>query len=57
MFTIYLYRVAADTLNPTKVVLWSRSWKDVAKDVEINDTALEIVLESARDLLEYLEKY
>ena len=59
MFTIYLYRVAADhyTLNPTKVVLRSKPWKDVAKDVEINDTALKMVLESARDILEYLEKY
>ena len=59
VFTIYLYRVAADhyTLNPTKVVLRSRPWKDVAKDVEINDRALEMVLESARDILEYLEKY
>ena len=59
MFTIYLYRVAADhyTLNPTKVVLRSRPWKDVVKDVEINDTALEMVLDSACDILEYLEKY
>ena len=59
VFTIYLYRVAADhyTLNPTKVVLRSRPWKDVAKDVEINDTVLEVVLDSARDILEYLERY
>jgi len=27
------------------------------KEVEINDVALEMVLESAYDILEYLEKY
>ena len=55
-FTIYLYWVMADTLNSTEVMLRSKPWKDVAKDVEINDTALETVLESVRDILEYLEK-
>ena len=34
-----------------------RLWKDVAKDIEINDTALEMVLQSTRDELEYLERY
>ena len=59
VFVRYLYRVAADhyTLNPTEVVLRGKPWKDVAKDVEINDRALEMVLESVRDILKYLEKY
>ena len=58
-FVMYMYRVAADhcTLSQTKVVLRGRPWKDVAKDIENNDTALKIVLESARDILEYLENY
>ena len=58
-FVMYLYHVTADhyTLSPTKVVLRSKPWKDVAKDVEINDTALEMVLESARNILKYLERY
>ena len=29
----------------------------VRKDIEFNDTALEMVLESARNIPEYLEKY
>jgi hypothetical protein len=59
VYTLYLYRVAADhyALNPTKVVLTSKPWKDVEKEVEINDKVLEIVLESAYDILEYLEEY
>lgn len=59
VYTIYLYRVAVDhyTLNPTKVVLTSKPWKREEKEVEINDVALEMVLESAYDILEYLEKY
>ncbi len=59
VYTIYLYRVAVDhyTLNPAKVVLTSKPWKKEEKEVEINDVALEIVLESAYDILEYLEKY
>ncbi len=59
VYTIYLYRVAADhyTLNPTKVVLTSKPWKEEEKEVEINNVALEMILESAYDILEYLEKY
>ena len=59
LYTIYLYRVAADhyTLNPTKVVLTSKPWKEDERKIEINDAALKIVLESAHDILEYLEKY
>ena len=54
---MYLYRAGADTLIPTEVVLRGEPWKDVTKEVEVNDIALEIVLESARDILECLEKY
>lgn len=59
VYTIYLYRVAADhyTLNPTKVVLTSKPWKKEEKEVEINYDALEMVLESAYDILEHLENY
>lgn len=59
VYTIYLYRVAVDhyTLNPTKVVLSSKPWKEEEKEVEIDDAALEMVLESAYDILEHLEKY
>ena len=59
VYTIYLYRVAADhyALNPTKVVLTSKPWKKEEKEVEINYDALEMVLESAYDILEHLENY
>jgi len=59
VYTIYLYRVAVDhyTLNPTKIVLTSKPWREEEKEVEINNVALEMVLESAYDILEYLEKY
>jgi len=59
VYTIHLYRVAVDhyTLNPTKVELTGRPWRGKMEDVEINDTILEIVLKSAFDILEYLEKY
>jgi len=59
VYTIYLYRVAVDhyTLNPTKIVLTSRPWRGEEKEVEINNVALEMVLKSAYDIIEYLEKY
>ena len=59
IYTIYLYRVAVDhyTLNPTKVILTSKPWKEEEKEVEINDAALKMVLDSAYNILEYLEKY
>ncbi len=59
VYTVYLYRVAADhyTLNPTKVKLTSRPWRGEEKEVEIDEMVLERVLESARDILEDLEKY
>ena len=59
VYTIYLYRVTADhyTLNPTKVVLTSKPWKGEEREIEINDTALKIMLESAHDILEHIEKY
>jgi len=59
VFTIYSRRVAEDhyTLNPTKVELTSQPWNKVKIEVKINDVVLERVLNSAFDILEYLEKY
>lgn len=58
VYTIYLYRVAVDhyTLNPTKVALTSKPWRGQAKEVKIDEAALDKVLESAYDILNHLEK-
>jgi len=59
IYTIYLYRVAADhyVLNPTKVALTSKPWKGKEMDVEISEEALKRVLEAACDILNMLEQY
>jgi len=59
VYTIYLYRVAADhyALNPTKVMLTSKPWKDREEEVEINIETLKKVLEAAGDILRVLEQY
>ena len=59
IYAIYLYRVAADhyALNPTRVVLIGKPWKDMEVEIDINHISLEKVLEAADDILEYLEKY
>ncbi|BBG25944.1 hypothetical protein [Sulfuracidifex tepidarius] len=57
--TIYLYRVAVDhyTLNQTTVTLTSNPYKGKTQDVEIGKNALKRVLESAKDILNFLDKY
>jgi len=53
------YRVAADhyALNPTKVVLASKPWKGREEEVIIDEVVLRKALESAYDILDYLEKH
>jgi len=59
IYPLFLYRVGADHYipNPTTVVLLSKPWKDVQENVEINYDVLEMLLESAYDILDYLEKH
>ncbi len=59
IYPLFLYRVGADhyILNPTTVVLLSKPWKGVQENVEINYDVLEMLLESAYDILDYLEKH
>jgi len=59
IYPLFLYRVGADhyVLNPTEVELQSRPWKGVRDYVEISYDILEKLLESAFDILDYLEKH
>ena len=59
VYTLFLYRVVADhyALNPTRVILTSRPWKNMEEEVIIDDKALRKALESAYDVLDYLEKH
>ena len=59
LYILFLYRVAADhyALNPTKVVLASKPWKGREEEVIIDEVVLRKALESAYDILDYLEKH
>lgn len=59
IYPLFLYRVGADhyILNPTRVELTSKPWKDIQENVEINYDILETLLDLAYETLEYVEKY
>lgn len=58
IYPLYLYRVLADhyTLNPTKVILTSRPFKNRQAEVGLSHNTVDNLLRLAYDVLEYLEK-
>ena len=59
IYLLYVYRVAVDhyTLNPTKVTLTSHPYKGRTQNVKIDDNILRKILESAKDVLSFLDNY
>ena len=58
IYRIFIYRVAADhyVLNPTKIRIITKPWKDVEIDVEISQDKLVKLLDLAIQILDFLEK-
>ena len=58
IYRIFIHRVAADhyVLNPTRIKVVTRPWKDVEVDVEINRDKLVKLLDLALTVLDFLEK-
>jgi len=59
IYLLYVYRVAVDhyTLNPTKVTLTSHPYKGSTQNVKIDENILRKILESAKDVLSFLDIY
>ncbi|MFP3233858.1 MAG: hypothetical protein RXR08_09265 [Sulfolobaceae archaeon] len=59
IYLLYVYRVAVNhyTLNPTEVTLTSHPYKGRTQDVKIDENILRKILESAKDVLSFLDNY